>query len=584
MPKGNWKEAQKSKISGQQEINADGSVVGVVGPTGEPLTLSGQLADLGMSQTDAQLVQSIGGSVVPLPPSVLIASSLNRAEARGVTFGGWGQKYYVPSPDFSFTHLRLPQIKQTAANIDQRWQYIVFEVRHTDINGSVVATGSYKVPLYKSTLDNVVVELNTTVTAALVGGVTYWAAYYATNNVGALVPVGEATVTAAGGIMSNNVTDSTYYRLTTTGVWVKTTPKPPVYYALTIEPMASIGVSYIPQQLGLSSPSLVLPPLYGVVGREANLYFTGLGEFVSRNIAWDATCSVGNQESARWTLVPASAGVTAITVDVVNPWTNDTLATASSTITVCAANAAGSATLLCIGDSTTANGIMTGELVVLDTADANLALSLIGTQGSGANKHEGRSGWKATHFTTTGSPLYNAGVVDFANYLSANSLSTPTHVVINLGINDIFNAADDSAATTAVALCADSISLIVHSIQSAVPAAKIGVALPIPPSVSQDAFGDDYQSGRTTLRYAENWKMLIKKLAGYFAGNTASLVYLLPFSVSLDTENNMPTTTSAVNSRNATIIKRQTNSLHPDTSGYYQLADVVYAWVKNTLS
>ena len=47
-----------------------------------------------------------------------------------------------------------------------------------------------------------------------------------------------------------------------------------------------------------------------------------------------------------------------------------------------------------------------------------------------------------------------------------------------------------------------------------------------------------------------------------------------------DTVNNFPTTTAAVNARNATTSARQNNGVHPASTGSAQLADVMHHWIK----
>jgi hypothetical protein len=47
------------------------------------------------------------------------------------------------------------------------------------------------------------------------------------------------------------------------------------------------------------------------------------------------------------------------------------------------------------------------------------------------------------------------------------------------------------------------------------------------------------------------------------------------------TVNNMNTETVAVNSRNSTNIVRQSNGVHPNESGFYQIADSIFYFLKN---
>ena len=66
----------------------------------------------------------------------------------------------------------------------------------------------------------------------------------------------------------------------------------------------------------------------------------------------------------------------------------------------------------------------------------------------------------------------------------------------------------------------------------------------------------------------------------YFTGKESSNIYVVPTNVNLDTENNMQTTTVAINSRNSDTLERQSNGVHPADIGYYQIADVIYYWLK----
>jgi lysophospholipase L1-like esterase len=495
---------------------------------------------------------------------------------------GWGQKYTVPDSRFTFAFIRIRQLQQTAANSAEQWASIIFTVRATDRAGSIIATGTYSIPgAYSATISDVIVQLSATVTSALCGGVSYWVDYYAVNSAGTKVPCGRNQASSIGAALSNNVLDSAYYRQTN-GTFLKTSSNPPVYYALNIEPCNTYALGPSNTDAGFN-PTIVLPPMYGVVGRELNCYFQGLGVKNAKALDFDVTCAIGLQQAERFTHVAAAAATTAITIAVLNPTTQAQIATATSTITIVAAAAAGSPVLLCIGDSTTAAGTVTGELMTLDTADANIALTLVGTQGSAGNLHEGRSGWTAEQMAGSGSPLWFSGALNFSQYLSTNSLTTPTHVAINFGINDVFSAATDAAADTAIASCVTSLSAIVTAIQTYSAGIKIGVALTTPPSDIQDSFGANYACGQTRSQYQRNWSRLLPAVNAAFAGRTASLIYVLPYSISLDTANNMQTSSVAVNSRNSTTVTRMANGVHPAQSGYYQIADVLYAWLKCTL-
>ena len=69
-------------------------------------------------------------------------------------------------------------------------------------------------------------------------------------------------------------------------------------------------------------------------------------------------------------------------------------------------------------------------------------VQLLGTKGSGTNKHEGRAGWSSYDYVDTSSfnnstnPFLNNGTFDFNYYITQNSIDTPDWVFLQVGIND----------------------------------------------------------------------------------------------------------------------------------------------------
>ena len=414
-------------------------------------------------------------------------------------------------------------------------------------------------------------------------GTTYFIEYIATNRDGGRAPIGfsNTTIPPTNQVLPGN--GNVWYQLKSNGTWTKTIGAGSSTYYLAVEPFFYSSSTIIPSQASYIN-ELLLPPVYAVVGRECNVYFDGLTQAKHNDLAWDVTCAIGTQQDERFTVVPTTASTsTALTITAQDKSTLTSVATKTGTIQVAAATAAGTLTCLFIGDSTTASGEVVTEVNVLDTADANIALTMIGTQGSGANLHEGHAGWSATTFTTTGSPFFIGGKIDFAAYMTANAYTSVDRVAINLGINDMFAATTDAEAKIAADTCIDNIGKLITSIHRYNANCIIGVALTSPPSISQDAFGKNYASGQTYYRFKRNLTILYSKMLAKFSGLTASKVWLLPYNISLDTENNMISEVVTVNSRNSLQVIRQVNGVHPGQSGYLQIADTAYAWIKCTL-
>lgn len=120
--------------------------------------------------------------------------------------------------------------------------------------------------------------------------------------------------------------------------------------------------------------------------------------------------------------------------------------------------------LLAIGDSTVDHDVMTQELLEHFTA-FGATITLLGTLGSGLNKNEGRAGWKASDYLTgktyngVVNPFYNptSQTFDFSYYMTNQGYSAPTFVVIQLGINDLYNGATKENTWSCIQTMIDSI-------------------------------------------------------------------------------------------------------------------------------
>ena len=99
------------------------------------------------------------------------------------------------------------------------------------------------------------------------------------------------------------------------------------------------------------------------------------------------------------------------------------------------------ATGLVIGDSTISAGLITQTLLDIYEKN-NKKLTLLGTNGTYPNFHEGRSGWKSSMYCNKESdgiyknPFYSNGF-DFSYYMAMQDYEKVDFVIIQLGINDI---------------------------------------------------------------------------------------------------------------------------------------------------
>lgn len=319
--------------------------------------------------------------------------------------------------------------------------------------------------------------------------------------------------------------------------------------------------------------------IYALVGKELNVYFNNL-VLNPTKYKKDVVCSIGAHYERMFRISPSSDGSQSLIIKYKDESEKETLKTTSIVISPTAKGSGVTKKVLVIGDSTTAGGIVTGELLTLFGSDV-MDITLIGTQGTAPNLHEGRSGWTINQFVISGSPFYIGGVLNFSAYMTANSFDGVDIVIINLGINDIFSYTDDELLKLKIRQMIENYNSLISSIKTYNTNVEIGLAVTIPPASSQDAFGYSYTNGQTRERYLINLHEWQKRMIEEFDLREDEKLYLVPIHTNLDTEYNFPTTTTTPNSRNATSITVQNNGVHPANSGYYQIADVMYYWIKS---
>ena len=238
--------------------------------------------------------------------------------------------------------------------------------------------------------------------------------------------------------------------------------------------------------------------------------------------------------------------------------------------------------ILVMGDSTTAGGDVIQKLH--DNINNESLITTLGTCGTAPYNHEGHSGWSTGDFLTKtdaqGNPFYNPSTEKFdaSYYFSHNNIQYPDYFIINLGINDMFNLTKDKVPEVI-----ENIDTIIDSVQSASNTIKICVALTIPPNSSQDAFGNDY-AGRAEyalLTYKDRWFNFVRALIDTYDNRESEGIFVIPINVNLDTVYGMGHAAKAVNARSqeTEVLPTDGSAVHPNTSGYWQIADVYWAFL-----
>jgi lysophospholipase L1-like esterase len=416
----------------------------------------------------------------------------------------------------------------------------------------------------------------------------------------------------------------------------------------------------------LVAPVLVMPPyIFGVQGRECNLYLDNLHVGDSSVYAHDVTNTAvnGAQQRERWTWTPTGVQSTGTLTVSAYDKTSGAVLVSATTNQRAAASTAGSGTtktINVIGDSLINAATITQTVIDIAATDV-MGVSFIGTRGTAPNKHEGRGGWKISDYATvgrtfyaftvsgvvtspdinstvytnnsstftvqevditagsgtiicertagtnapsasgtltkssgtgdatiafssssavSGNPFWISGALNYGQYLTNNSLATPDWVLIHLGINDAFSYTTDATVIAAAIAAFVDLDLLITSIKAAGAGVKVGLMIPTPPA-SQDGFAAAYGTGQTAWRDKRNIMLWAQELITKYTGQEASRIYLVPSNTALDVVNGYPLLAAApVNSRSSVTVQRQSNGVHPDTSGYQQIGDALWAFLK----
>ena len=367
--------------------------------------------------------------------------------------------------------------------------------------------------------------------------------------------------------------------------------------ALPKAPVAQTGVN-IRLTLPASIPA--------VVGLECNVYLDNVCLVVNpANFVFDAVCSKGRQQVERWTWTPTEADVGEHPFQLdVRDAENRVIASAKTVVKVVAANRNDGQALsvLCIGDSLTHSSVYTQRLLELSGKPGNPKLSLIGSHWLGdpnPNRHEGYGGWTArrfaTHFAETartgeyakrGSPFLYRGddgqpKLDFVRYCrDVNEGRFPDVATIFLGPNDIFSF-NDETIEAGIEDMLKHLDLVVQMLRQQSPSTKVAILLPVPPAATQDAFGSNYGSGQTRWQYKRNQHRLVERMLENYAGRDVEKLYVIPTYIGLDCLHNYPTESVSANAANDEKLARLNNGVHPAASGYAQIGDMLFSWLKS---
>jgi lysophospholipase L1-like esterase len=293
------------------------------------------------------------------------------------------------------------------------------------------------------------------------------------------------------------------------------------------------------------------------------------------------SCSIGKTFKRKWcyTAVIGDIGTKVLTVNI---YDNNMNIISSGTINIRIVNISSAILnkkMLCIGDSLTNAGVFITEFKA--QADAMFGtnnLQFIGTQGS-TNKHEGYGGWSTASFISSGSPFWNSGAsqVDFANYITVNSLTQPDYVQIFLGTNDVFGMADGKYPDVLILsnTCIARIKTLVDKILAQWVGTRIFIVLP-QFYADQNGLGTNY--GNTAHDMARHLQVLAfcQSILTQFIGYN-SKVSIVGIASTFDSDFGFTSLTQAVNPWSSTTEVFVTGGVHPSNEGYNQMGDMMFS-------
>lgn len=317
---------------------------------------------------------------------------------------------------------------------------------------------------------------------------------------------------------------------------------------------------------------LVLPSkMYGVQNKEYDIFLKNVivGNYNKFIVEKSGT---GEQLSRRIRYIISSAGTTNTSITLYDDTYNE-IQTKNISYVNANANAHSGETLkvLVIGDSFINSGYVTGGMIN-DFENDVATLQLLGTMGTSPNLHEGRSGWSSyeyTHESSVGSvsnPFINNGVFDFSHYISANNISTPDYVIINLGINDGWK--DMHGTTTA-----ENLQTMINSIHAYNSSIKIIIGTTPSPYL-----GDAENGYLLELLTNKKRQMLTRNVLENIT--ESETVIICPTHLNFDTDYNFNMSTITKNGQNSGTVPYCSDDTHPSHMGFYQIADSYYACIK----
>lgn len=354
-----------------------------------------------------------------------------------------------------------------------------------------------------------------------------------------------------------------------------------------------------------SALQLTLPPeIPLVVGTEFRLWFRNIAiTDDATSCQFEVQCDRGTSTAEHWTFTPQETDVGEYRMTIVSRSANGTSldppAKVETTLRVIATRdlAADNQTksdapektpfrLLIIGDSLTHASTYPTELARLLKA-SGATIELMGTHRpdgiAEGIAHEGYGGWTwsrfATHYEPDPDGTYrkrsspfvflndqNKPALSVSQYFQTHfSGHRPDAIIVLLGINDCFGAPpnDLKAMDLHIDQMFTSADAVLASLREAAPQARIGFCLTPPANARDEAFKANYGDRYTRKGWKFIQHRLVQRQLEYVAKKNDPKITIVPTELNVDPVDGYPVD----------------NGVHPNTVGYHQIAQMMFAWL-----
>ena len=383
--------------------------------------------------------------------------------------------------------------------------------------------------------------------------------------------------------------------------------------------------------------------VYAAPGLECNIYYKNIiNSVVPQNYAYQVRAKVGVAKLIRWHWTPTEKDAGTTNQIVINAWNDDGIVAALTTQVVVASmplDKKKRVTFALFADSLTNSGYQ--RVIFRNVMDAGCTnFTSVGTRRPHPNfkgrwiPHEGIPGYTCSQFllhcgvtedelaSAVGTPEYElykalgvpkriggengeydrqwvrsplireeAGrpvldakgkpVVDVQMWLDrVNGGQPPDVVMVQLGVNDVFwlKGEEESLRRQIRGSVMPWYGKFLDTLQAKMPQAQF-VFTTQPIGASQDAFGENYNSGWNEVQHRKIMFALNKEVERFVAGRNDPRVHLLSLAQAIDPFRGFCNWPMPINARSKDKELRATNAVHLSSEGGAQMADEMSAWL-----